>query len=424
MTVHRRQATRMGIGLLAACLTLNACGRSEGGAADTPKAVKSGAAKGTLTVWAMGGEGDNLPKLAKDFEAANPGVRVKVTSMPWNAAHDKLAGAVAAGTTPDISLVGTTWMPEFARSGALDPVPSLVDTSKFFPAAMEPVTVGGKVYGVPWYVDTRPLFYRSDLAQQAGITKAPETWDELKAAARTYVDKANTKYGIFLPPGKAGSGQVLLPLLWQQGGDVIGTDGKFTLDTPEMVAALKYYKSFFDEKLAPKSFQQGDVERWFTKGELGMVFTGPWMVGQFTSIGGAGFDRKFAVAKVPGETTRTSFAGGADLVVFKNAENRDAAWKFVRWLSEPDVQVKWYAIQKGLPSVQSAWKDPSLKGDAKMAAFGDQMSEAKAPPAIATWEQVNQMIEDEIEKVVIGGEKPEDAASTMQEKATAIGTGG
>ncbi|MFD4834726.1 sugar ABC transporter substrate-binding protein [Streptomyces uncialis] len=424
--MHRRQAVRIGIGMLAAAsLTLTACGRDSGGTEDTAKEVKGGAAKGTLTVWAMGGEGENLPKLAADFEAANPGVRIEVTAMPWPAAHDKLAGAIAAGTTPDISLVGTSWMAEFAGTGALEPVPSLIDKEKFFPAAMEPVTVNGKAYGVPWYVDTRSLFYRSDLLKRAGISKAPETWDELKAAAKAYRDKAGTKHGIFLPPGKQGSSQVLLPLVWQQGGEVISADGKsFTLDTPEMAAALTYYKSFFDEGLAPKSFQQGDMERWFTKGEIGMVFTGSWMVGQFGTIGGAGFDEKFAVAKVPGQTARTSFAGGADLVVFKGSKNRDTAWKFIDWLTEPGVQTKWYGIQKALPSVRAAWQDPALKGDAKMSGFGDQLADAKAEPVVTTWEQVKQMIEDEIEKIVIGGEKPEDAARRMQQKADRIGTGG
>ena len=79
--------------------------------------MSSGAATGTITVWAMGAEGENLPELTKEFEAANPGVKVQVTAIPWDAAHDKFTTAITADKTPDVAMVGTTWMGEFAGIG-------------------------------------------------------------------------------------------------------------------------------------------------------------------------------------------------------------------------------------------------------------------------------------------------------------------
>jgi len=86
---------------LTTSMGLAACGRSADTGAkapDTAATVSSGKATGTITVWAMGAEGDNLPKLTKDFEAANPGVKVEVTAVPWDAAHDKFATASVDST--------------------------------------------------------------------------------------------------------------------------------------------------------------------------------------------------------------------------------------------------------------------------------------------------------------------------------------
>ena len=116
---------------LTTSMGLAACGRSTdtAKAGDKAASVSSGKATGTITVWAMGSEGDNLPKLTKDFEAANPGVKVVVTAIPWDAAHDKFATAITAGKTPDAAMVGTTWMGEFAKQ-ALDPRSTRASSSK------------------------------------------------------------------------------------------------------------------------------------------------------------------------------------------------------------------------------------------------------------------------------------------------------
>ncbi|MFI6322870.1 sugar ABC transporter substrate-binding protein [Nonomuraea sp. NPDC050556] len=413
---------RLAVGLLAAALVLTACGRTaDTGVPEAAKDVKEGQS-GTLKVWAMGGEGEKLPQLAKEYEAANPGVKLEITAIPWGQAHDKLAGAIAAKTTPDLTMMGTTWMSEFGKTGALDPVPSLIDRSAFFPSSLQPPTVNNTLYGVPWYVDTRVLFYRKDILDKAGIKEAPKTWDELKAAAKAAQSKGGAKYGMYLPPGKAGAADVFMPWIWQQGSDILGADGKFTFDSPETVKALTYYQSFFTGKLAPTATQPGDAERWFVDGSLAMQITGPWMVSKFTELGGAGFADKFAVAPVPGDRTRTSFVGGADLAVFKDSRNRDAAWTFVKWLTDPAVQVKWYGLQKDLPSVQSAWTDPALQND-KVAPFGEQLKDTRATPAISTYAQIQKLVEDQTEKMIVGGVSPEDTAKALQQGAEGIGTG-
>ena len=99
-------------------------------------------------------------------------------------------------------------MGEFAEAGGLMPTPEgLVDEADFFPGAWGSTEVGGTSYGVPWYVETRVLYYRTDLAEKAGWAEAPQTWDELKQFAEDLQAKGGAEYGLSLQPGQTGSWQ-------------------------------------------------------------------------------------------------------------------------------------------------------------------------------------------------------------------------
>ena len=103
-------ATQVVAIVAAVALTLSACGReaADSSSGETGKAVSTGAATGTITVWAMGAEGEKLPELVEDFSAEYPDITVNVTAVPWDSAHDKFVNSITAGTTPDVAMVGTT----------------------------------------------------------------------------------------------------------------------------------------------------------------------------------------------------------------------------------------------------------------------------------------------------------------------------
>ena len=365
---------------------LAGCGRSSSTATtggQTAQAVSSGKATGTITVWAMGTEGEKLPRAGQGVRGGQPGVKVQVTAIPWDAAHDKFATAITAGKTPDAAMVGTTWMGEFALK-ALDPTPSSIDKSVFFEGAQKTTEVGGTSYGVPWYVETRLVYYRKDLAAKAGITTLPTDWAGLKAMAKAMQTKAGAKWGINLQPGATGSWQTVLPFAWSNGASVATDDQKtFSFDSPQMTEAVAYYQSYFTEGIAAKQLPDGSIEPSFVDGTIPMFISGPWEMGAVEKLGGAAFKDKYGVMPMPKKTTATSFVGGSDLVVFKSSQNRDGAWKFVQWLSDPKTQVKWYTLSTDLPSVSSAWTDPALSADQKLAVFGKQLNDAKAPPPSA-----------------------------------------
>lgn len=425
---HGRRSTTLLAVLAVTSLVLTACGRDDTG--DEPEEqsgeVSSGEATGTIEVWAMGTEGEVLQEFSAAFEEANPDATVEVTAVPWESAHDKLSGAIASGETPDVTLVGTTWMGEFAEAGGLMPTPdNLVDEADFFPGAWASTEVGGTSYGVPWYVETRVLYYRSDIAQKAGWDEAPQTWDELKQFAGDMESKGGAEFGLNLQPGTTGSWQTMLPFAWSNGASLTNEEGtEYTIDSPEMAEALEYYTSFFEEGLSEtRLLDLGELESGFADGKYGSFISGPWHTGLVEEAGVT--QEQYAVAPLPGPdgAPGSSFIGGGDLAVFNDSDNADSAWKYIQWLSEPETQQAFYEEVGDLPAVQSAWEGGELADDPQLQIFGQQLEEAVSPPAVPTWEQVAAAIDSLVEQATKGGLAPEEAVAEMQSKAASIGTG-
>ena len=409
---------------LSLTLMLVACGRDEddggGGQASQPE-VSMGEATGEIDVWAMGTEGETLPAVAEEFMAEFPDVTVNVTPVPWDAAHDRIATAITGGEVPDVSLIGTTWMGEFAGTGGLDPTPSSIDPGAFFEGAWNTTMVDGTAYGVPWYVETRLIYYRTDLAEAAGVTEPPASWDDLRALAEGLVE-GGASTGLALQPGGTGSWQTYMPFFWQAGGEIMDDSGNFTLDSEACTTALTYYDSFFEDGLAPTTALDPPVEAQFASGDVGGFISGPWMIGVVTDAGAD--PATWTVAHQPTEESATSFVGGGNLAVFSESDNKAAAWAFVEYMSRPEVQVRFFEESNDLPAVQAAWDDPALADDELLAAFGEQLQDAKAPPSIATWEQVAaEAIDPAIEQVTVGDMSPEEGCATMQSGAESVGTG-
>lgn len=423
-----RRTARAGAVLGLASLALVACGRDAGsdGPAEQGEAIADGKATGTIEVWAMGTEGEVLGDFAETFTEENPDAKVEVTAVPWESAHEKIANAIAAGETPDVTLVGTTWMGEFAQAGGLDPLPEdLVSSSDFFEGAWGSTEVGGTSYGVPWYVETRVLYYRKDLAQKAGWDEPPATWDELKQFTTDLQDKGGAEYGIQLPAGGTGSWQTMLPFAWSNGAGVTNEDGtEYTLDSDQMTEALEYYKGYFDEGISPtRLLDAGELESGFADGTYGSFISGPWHTGLVEEQGVT--EDQYAVATLPGKDSGmgTSFVGGGDLAVFADSDNKESAWKLVQWLADPETQQAFYDEMGDLPAVSAAWDSGELAEDPQLSIFGEQLDNTVAPPAVPTWEEVATVIDSQVEKATKGDTSVEDAVAEMQRQAAQIGTG-
>lgn len=406
-------------------LGLGACGRSEDKAAGASEgavtSIDSEPATGDLTVWAMGNEGDLLGDFAEGFKEENPDVNITVTAIPWASAHDKIQTAIAAGTVPDVIQMGTTWMADFADAFA--PVPENFDLSDFSAGPLEAGQVNGEQLGVPWYVDSHVLYYRTDIAEQAGWDHAPETLDELKQMAADVKQVDGVENGIYISPSGADSWQGTLWAFFSSGVSLMDDEGNWTLDTPQMHEATEYIDSFFKDGITGTNLDvtPGVSITQFVNGETPIMTGGPTTISQIADQGGD--PDSYATAVIPKGESSTSFVGGADFVVMDEAANPDAGWKFIQWMTKPETQVEWYKTATVLPSSQSAWEDETLAGDDKLVAYGEQLKSTQAPPAVPTWAQVSAAGDRIMEQIYKGQLSVDEGLKNLQAEAESIGTG-
>ncbi|MFF2166393.1 extracellular solute-binding protein [Streptomyces sp. NPDC058175] len=409
----RTKSVSVAATVVVTALALTSCGSGGGEQVAADK-------KQTLTVWAMGEEGTRLKAVTDEFTEQHPNITVKVTPVGWDVVHQKLVSAIAAKKTPDMAQMGSTMMGEFIALDALEPVDTKTfKKSDFFPATWDSNVKDGTAYGVPWYADTRALYYRTDLAKKAGIDKAPTTWKEQQALAAAY-QKAGAEWGTDLQPSSTGAWQSWVQYLYSAGGELIGEDGKPALDSPAAIRAFTEWAGYFKKGLAKKTFTPGyDVTKDFGSGKRPMFQSGPWMVRNIDDQQPQ-IKNKYKVVPVPADKTSTSWVGGASLVTFKNSAHKAAAEELTQYLTRPKVQAEWYEADKALPANKAAWDEPALKGGGdSLATFKTSLDTAKAIPPLEKWNEFAAAVEGALAKISQGAD-PAATAKALQKTAAGL----
>lgn len=366
----------------------------------------------TLRFWGMGREGEVVADLLPEFERENPGIRVVVQQIPWSAAHEKLLTAHVGRSTPDVSQLGNTWVAEFAALRALEPLDERLAHSPtlrredFFPGIFDTNVIDETAFGLPWYVDTRVLFYRKDLLSAAGYDTMPATWVEWKramAAVKKVAGEGN--YAILLP-----SNEWTQPVIFglQTGSPLIkenATRGAFS--DPAFRTAFDFYLSLFREGLAPAvtNNEVGNLYQEFERGYFSMYITGPWNIGEFRRRLSPDMQGRWGTAPLPGPEPGmpgVSTAGGSSLVLYRHSKHKAEAWKLLEYLSRPEVQVRFYALTGDLPAHRAAWSDTMITRDAEILAFGRQLQHTRPTPKIPEMEMISIELQKQAEAVIRG----------------------
>jgi multiple sugar transport system substrate-binding protein len=370
----------------------------------------------TLRFWAFGREGEVVQELVRDFVREHPGARIRVQQMPWSAAHEKLLTAIVGRATPDIAQMGNTWIPEMVTLGVLAPVGSRLPDSSYFPGIVATNVVDDTLFGVPWYVDTRVLFYRKDLLARAGYAGMPETWDawrEAMLAMKRTMDPGG--YPIFLPINEWPP-MAILGL--QQGSPLVTEEGFGAFRQPAYTRAFDFLLSLYRDGLAApvSNTEIANLYQEFARGSFAMYITGPWNLGEFRRRLPPALRDAWATAPLPGpEGARSgvSLAGGSSLVVFRASRHQELALQLIEYLSRPEQQAKFYRLTGDLPARREAWADSALAGDREAEAFRIQLERAVPTPMIPEWEEVTTKVMDHTEAAVRGGKSPSVALAEL-----------
>ena len=361
----------------------------------------------TVRFWAFGREGEEVRKLVPEFERLHPDIRVEVQQVPWSAAHEKLLTAFVGDATPDAAQLGNTWVPEFVSLGALAPLDQRLTGLRgdSFPGIWDTNVVDGKTWGLPWYVDTRLLFYRTDLV--AGVPWPPKSWAEWRTAMEG-IKRRTGQYAILLPIDEWQQ-PVILGL--QNGAPLLRDGGRYgNFQDPRFKEAMSFYLDLYSSGMAPALDLQGvaNMYQQLAEGYFSMVITGPWNLGEFRKRMPPEMQESWSTSPLPPPEEGMpypglSVAGGASLVIFRQSRNPEAAWKWVQFLYEPAQQARFYELSGDLPARPSAWRMAGLADDPKAVAFLNQLRSVAATPKVPEWEQIATRVAECAEQVMRGG---------------------
>jgi multiple sugar transport system substrate-binding protein len=387
-----------------------------------------GSRQHVVTVWAMGREGEVVTELLPQFTRAHPDIAVRVQQLPWTAAHQKLLTAFAGDATPDVCLLGNTWIPEFVALKALEPLDGslahsdVVRRGDYFPGIWDTNVVGGALYGVPWYVDTRLLFYRRDLLARAGFPEPPRTWQEWSRSLAAIKELVGPeRYSVLLPLNEF---EPLMVLALQQGEPLLRDGGRYgNFESPGFQRAFAYYLEMFRRHWAPpvSSTQISNVWEELGRGYYSFYINGPWNIGEFKRRLPPAQQGSWMTAPMPGpDGPGASVASGASLVIFRRSRHKEDAWRLVEFLSAPQVQQRFYDLTGDLPPRRSSWSEPALAGNVYARAFREQLERVKPTPKVAEWERIMTAMRLMSERVVHGDLSPEDGVRQLDHDVDAM----
>ncbi len=352
-----------------------------------------------LTVWETYNTEERAVflSLAQEFEQANPGIKIRPVSIPFDGLEPKILTALATDTAPDIARVDVGFLPKVAIRGALwalDAYGVRAAQADLRPVALSSCMIDGKTYGLPDQVNGLCLFYNKEMFTKAGLdpTKPPQTWLEFVEYGKRLTDR---KAGIF-GFGMRNSLWWSLPFIYSFGGDILGAEKKCALAGDAAVAGFQFKVDLYTKYgIEGGAWRAGGVrdDMGFQSRKYAMIFNGPWAV---TGLEGAGID--FGVTLIPsGPAGYATNVGGNNLVVFSTCKHPQEACKFLMFIVSKDVQAKWANSLGQIPVNMRAddlidfTKHPYLK------IFLEQMKYAKPRPQTGSYPEIENAVNPEMQ---------------------------
>lgn len=349
----------------------------------------------------MSYEGDYAPHLMPAFTAAT-GIPVEVQSLPWTAAHEKLLTAFAGGSLPDVLMLPNGWVGEFAMIGALAPITDRSLVADLFPGVLKTVRYDGRDFAVPWSLAPQVQFYRRDLVEQAGYAAPPTDWSGWRQMGRAIKRRRPDDYAFLM---LLNWWDVLFTFLGQSGVRPLrdrDTRGNFA--TPEAAAALGFYRSLFDEGLAPRalSTEIQDPVAAFAQGYFAIYPSGPSLLLDLHRRHAEIAPELWSTARMPGPHGPAAASGvSASLAVSAQTRRPVEARALLRHMTSAASELRFQRLIGNLPAVRSAWQAPALKAPV-LRAFAEQMLHPTDDPAVVEWERIRIEVQLVAERAVRG----------------------
>ena len=355
-----------------------------------------------------------------DFNASQSKYVMSIRNLAFTDFTQQVTTAIAGGVTPDLMIMDNPDTARFAASGALadltDYVKAWGQGDQFLAGPWNSTLWQGKNYAIPLGSNTVVLWINTDMAKAAGLdpAKPPTTWDEFETWAAKMTDKAKGVYGTALLGKKDETGTFLfLPWVLQNGGTLA------TLDSPESIAALAFYKDLIDKGYAPKTaITDGfaEINTQFTTGKAAMMISGTWNV---NSVPKDAPNLKWEVALLPYTKQAASSLGGENWAMFAASKQKDGAWAFLKFVTDPAYGTKMTDCMGYIPSRKDVLAKVAAKSanDPTMQVFLKQMESAAARGPLPNWSDVSAAIQQAMQEGMTGQKTP---AQAMKDAAAVV----
>jgi multiple sugar transport system substrate-binding protein len=421
-----RRGFLTGSGALGLSAVLAACGVG-GGAQQGGQGSGKGGIR-ALFMKQAGYSEANIRAMTASFQKANPGVKVTADFVSYEALHDKIVAAAPAGTY-DVVLIDVIWPAEFGTKHIVGDVTSKWPASwkqQMLPGAVATPQYEGKLYGVPWILDTKYLFFNTAHLKKAKVdTSALDTWDGVLKAARSIKSAGLVKYPLIWSWQQA---EALIcdyaQLLGAFGGKFLDSSGKPAFNKGGGVQALDFmHQSVVDGLSAPTSTQslEEDVRRVFSAGQASMALNWTYMYGLADDPKQSQVAGKVGVTQTPkGPAGQPGVNGSMALAVAGGSKNQSAAWKYISYLTSQPVQNK-YAISS-LPVWRSSYDDPAVikTNPAVVPQAKKQLGDLILRPQVTNYNAVSQVLQAEIQNVLLNKKSSQKALDDAAAQASKL----
>lgn len=370
---------------------------------------------------------DYVNGVIKDYEGKHQNVKVEWTDLPYDGLQEKLLNAIAADEPPDVVNLNTELAVLIGDKGGLvnmDEVLKPEQKALYFDKLYQSAQYQGKTYALPWYASGEVMFVNTDIMQKAGLdpTKPPQTWDELTAAAKTIKEK--TKLDAFIPQGD-------LNRFFQDGVQLLSPDKKkAAFNTPEAVAAVKWYADLFKNDIISKDYltkTYAEAVNQFMAGQMAFALTGPAFLKRVKEQAPDVY-KVTDVAPHPAGKVRVDQVPLMDVVVPVKSKHKTEAVDFSLFLTNDENQLAFAKIVSILPSTKKAAADDYFKAqgdtpETKANQIAIKQLETGSDLALGIGGkqgEVTTAITRAFQAAATGAKSPEDALKEAEQKVNEI----
>jgi len=333
---------------------------------------------GELVVWHAyrAEEKAAFEKVAKAYEASKPGTKVTLLAVPYDAFADKITAAVPRGKGPDVFIFAQDRLGGWIETGnTIEPIDFYLDEptrARFIPTTLEAMTYRGTVYGLPLNYKVITLIYNKKL-----VTAPPRTDEELVALARKLTDKGAGRFGL----AYSYADYYYHAALQNAFGGRVFDAGAPVLNNPENVKAALFLQKWIKDGILPAEPSSALITSLFNEGKAGVVFSGPWFLGEIAKGVDYGLALLPSIAEAGGKPMRPWMTVEGAYVAAPSKQ-KDLAYDFVKFVTDVKSATVMAVEGRQTPSNRKVYDDPKVAKDPMLAAFKAQVDVAIPMPNV------------------------------------------